>query len=299
MYNLLSCGSNQSNTGSKQCIENLQDFAKFVITPLGFKFANQAAAETVGNWTTAINAAAGSRIYPFPLILEKEDLSEATLYKTFNSGIQKKIREGKRGYRFTVQVPLCVHQSLRSFNGYNGRFIGIDNNGRILGSSSDGAEFKGWKLDTFEVEKMMIPSGDDIAKTTIYVLFSDTTEFDDYGASFRPADLETSWNPLDLDGLQDVTLTLSGTSATGATLTVATTCDLVPVTGLVVADLVMVDDAGGAETITGATDNTDGTYTLSWSTLSADTYLVNFKAPASMTTKGYESTGSASFVIAP
>jgi hypothetical protein len=296
-YNILSCGSSQSNTGSKQCIENFQDFSKFIITPLTFEFATQAAAELLANWTTAINAAAGSRIYPFPTILEKEDLSEATLYKTFTSGIQKKIREGKRGYRFTVQVPLCVHQALRTFNGYNGRFIGIDNNGRILGTSPDGAKFKGWKLDTFEVEKIMIPSGDDICKTTIYVLFSDTTEFDDYGASFRPADLVSSWNPLDLDGLQDVTLAITDSSATGATLTVTTTCDLIPVVGLVLADLVMTDDAGGAETITGATDNSDGTYTLTWSTISADTYWVDLLAPSAMTTKGYESTGYASFVI--
>jgi hypothetical protein len=296
-YNELSCGSNQNNTGTKQCTEGFQDIQKIVLVPLTQEFASQTAAETLANWTTLRHAAAGTRGYPFPLILEKEDISEATLYKTFSSGIQAKIREGKRGYRFTVQVPLVVHRNLRTFNGYKGRVYLIDANGRMIGTSPDGAKFKGFKIDTFEVEQIKIPSGDDVAKTTILLILSDTTEFDDFGASFKPADLASSWNALDLEGLQDVNITVVSSGATGAVLSLATTGDQIPVTGAVAADFVMTDDSLGAETITGCTDNADGTYTFTWSTIGTDTYWINLKAPSAMTLKGYESTGKGIFTI--
>lgn len=300
-YNTLACGSNQSNTGDKQCVENFQIIEKFVITSDSFEFATQAAAETLANWTTGINAAAGSRIYPFPQILEQEDISEETQYQTFTTGKQKKIREGKRGYRFLVQVPLCVHQALRTFNGGNWRIILIDSNGRVIGTSPNGAKFKGFKVVTFEVEKMKIPAGDATVSTPIMVMLQDTTEFDDFGASFRPADLTVSWNALDLDGLQDVILTESVTDAcdaSGGTIDVSTTCDGVPVTGLVTGDWVLVDDAAGAETVTGCTDNADGTYTLTW-TVAADGYILTLKQPVSMTTKGYDVSNTITFTIAP
>jgi hypothetical protein len=80
-------------------------------------------------------------------------------------------------------------------------------------------------------------------------------------------------------------------------VTIAGKCDGQVITGLVVGDFVLVDDAAGAESINSVTESPDGTYTLDVTTLGADDYILNLKSPSAQTTGGYESTGSVTFTV--
>lgn len=114
----------------------------------------------------------------------------------------------------------------------------------------------------------------------------------------RPVDKnDLDWNPLsknDVYAMDDVTITVTNPLASGATVTALIDGNPDrPVIGLVKADLTLVDDAGGAETITSLTDNGDGTYTAVW-TIIADDYVLSGNGNAAR----YD-IGSTTFTVTP
>ena len=296
-YNLPSCVTSQENTGSKQCYEDFGWWRKLILTPNDGEIDTQTNAELLATWTTAINAATGDRWYPLKNFFDKEDEDEETQYKEGGAGQMLETREGKRSFTGMVKIALCEHQAYRTHNNRsNIKCYIVTSKGFILGTSSDGTKFEPFSINLFKAEKLTsAANGSEVSMTPLKVILDDTTEWDDNGVYIKASDCD--FNPLtDLDGLQDVTLAVTSPTVAGFTLTVTTTCDQVPVTGLVKDDFVLVDDAGGAETITTLTDNSDGTYTAA-ATLGADDYILTMDDPEDATTKGYEATSTATFTV--
>jgi hypothetical protein len=291
-YNVKNCVSTLGNTGLSQCLDNLGYDAMLIWTTEDFEFANEAAAILEANWESAINA---GTMFPFPIFDAVEPAIEDNVKQDLPTGVSLFVREGKYGGKGMMQVALCNLAALRTFNEVQGRAFIVTGDGQVFGTSPDAAKFKGFKLSDFHVSMLKGTDGSTKRMVELEYQFKNTTEMADY-----PAVPELTWDPLTLTGVKDVTVAVSGTpSSTELIVSVTGNCDGVAVTGLVAGDFTVLDSASNTETPDSVTDNGDGTYTFDYTgtPLTADTYTVNLKAPASQTTGGYESATAASFTI--
>ncbi len=290
----LDCASSWSNTGKKTCYEDFGWDAKLVIVPDDASIATKTLAETLSTWTTAVNADTASRYYPLEIFFNVEEDSEETQYEEGADGKKLFLREGKRSLTGYIKLPMCLHAAYRTHNTRNVKAYVITSMGYIKGTSSDGTLFEPFSLNLFRVEKQTGGgNGETTQKTPVKIIFDDATEWDDRFAWAKP----TAFNPLTaINGIQDVTIAVTSPTTSTGVLTVLTTCDLIGIDSLVKEDFVLVDDAGGAETITTMTSQGNGVYALAW-TLGADNYILTMDDPADATTKGYEATSTATFTV--
>jgi len=293
-YNVKNCVATLGNTGLSNCLDNLGMDAMLVWTKESFEFANEAAAILEANWDSAIN---DHNIYPFPLFDAVEPAIEDNVKQDLPSGVSLFVREGKYGGKGTFQVALCNLAALRTFNEVQGRAFIVTGDGQIFGTSPDGAKFKGFKLSEFHVSKLGSTDGTTKRMVELDYQFKLPTEMADY-----PAVPVLDWDPLQLAGIIDVTLTVSSSAEGSVVVAVSRDCDGEDVTGLVVGDFTILASDGTTEMLPGDgfADNGDGTYTFTFTSpvLPADTYSVNLETPASQTTGGYEGGTAASFTIA-
>ena len=283
--NAITCMTGLRNTGSCSCKQILGATLKAFYTTADFEFATKTSAQTAAVWTTAIQ---NKYVYPLPMVLDVEDNStEAGIY-TGSLGRKIKASNSIWGEKLLFDVTAFEYTRLFSFNGAKGRLLLVDVNGNVYGTSSDGTKIKGFEIASLEVHPYTVATGQgEIRRSAIAFELADYSEYTS-GIVIFAADFVD-----ELTGLVDVTITSASWTTGGCTFTVTRDCDGSGVTGLVAADLVLVDDAGGSETITSIAPvaGVAGSYTLV-ATLGADGYVLNLKTPAAMTTKGYESTGS-------
>lgn len=262
-------------------------------TPESFSFASEAAALLEANYLTAINA---KNMYPTPMFDEVEPTLEDDVEQEFASGIKILVREGKYGGTGKFRFALCNLADLRTFNDVAGRAFIVTGNGKIYGTSPDGAIFKGFKLSQFHVSMLKGTDGSTHRMVELRYQFRTPSEMGDYAAV--PA---LTWDPLDLTGIVNVTVAVDSSAAGLVVLSVTRNCDGETVDGLVEADFTMLASDGTTQMLLsdGFTDNGDGTYDFVFDTpaLPADTYSVNLKAPSAQTTGQYEDATAASFTI--
>jgi len=288
-YNDISCVSTLGVTGLASCMEKLGHDAMLIFTTLDFSFASESSAETEADWQTGIDA---ETVFPFPQFDEIEPALEDDVGQDFPTGVKLFVREGKYGGIGRFETSICNLARLRTFNEAIGRAFIVTANNKIFGTSPDGAIFKGFKLSQFHISKLGSTDGSTNRMVELKYQFKQPSEMADY-----PAVPQTTWDPLDLVGLYAVTVTISASSSTEVTCAVTKDCDGTAITGLVVADFLLIDDADGAEVINSATDNEDGTYTLDVETLGADDYILNLNEPADQTTGGYKAGTAATFTV--
>lgn len=293
----MGCATTKENVGFEKICIDMALIKGHIITPGDFEFTNVTTALTQAGWSTAIQANWADRIVPFPPVKMVEDVAEETIYEDLATGVEF-VREGKRAYRLTHSGTLEFTKKARSFNGSGDRIFFIDTEGRVIGTSDDGVNFRGFSLDLLHVEKMKLNDGSVGAKTNVYVVFEDGNELDDRGLSIKP-----SWNPLRLKSLIDITLTESGTSTTSLiTVKVDTTHSNQvqggnPVYGLLITDFKVLSAAGVSQSFT-FEDNEDGTYALAFTIpLTAGTYSVSMVNAWDMTSLGYEGANTLSIIL--
>jgi len=285
-----SCNQSLANTGSPGCSENLNGIKGFVWTPRGFAFDAESKFQTLADWIAAIEQVDG-RIYVFPEFLEVEAQDEETQYQTFNSGKRLKVREGKPGFRGTMDIPTCVLKNLRTFNQQKGRIFPFYESGVILGTSPDGEAIKGLDINLLEVEKLPMTDNNTRSLAKVMVILNDATEMNDNVVSYKP----TTWSFDDLFGLQNVALTTSSPTTSAVTVSAVEECTGDAVLGLTeTTDWIILDDESSAVSVTEVTDNGSGSYTLA-ATLTAGDYTVTLAAPTTLGVDGYESAGAVSF----
>ena len=294
-YNAPNCVDVLGNTGLSNCLDKLEADAMLVWTTLSFEFANEASAETEADWITAINA---GTVYPMPVFDEVEPTLEDNVKQETGLGTSIFVREGKYGGLGRVRTALCNLPNLRTFNEVSGRVFIVTGNGKIYGTSPDGAKFRGFTLSEFHVSMLGSTDGTTARMIEFDYQLKNPTEMGDY-----PAVPQLTWDPLtQLTGVVDVTVAEVGTSAEGlVVLSVTRDCDTEAVSGLVEGDFTFLASDGSTEMLPsdGFTDNADGTYDFVFTTpvLPADTYTANLKTPANQTTGQLESATAVSFVI--
>ena len=283
--NAITCTTGLRNTGACSCKQILGATIKAFYTTSDFEFTTKASAQTAADWTTAIQ---NKYVYPLPMVLDVEDNStEAGVY-TGSLGRKIKSSNSIWGEKLFFDVTAFEYSRLFSFDGAKGRIFLVDIKGNGYGTSSDGTKIKGFEIASFDVFPYTVATGQgEIRRMAIAFELANYIEYTENIAVFEAQFAD------ELTGLVDVSLTSTSWTTGGCTFTVTRDCDGSGVTGLVAADLVLVDDAGGSETITSIAPvaGVAGSYTLV-ATLGADGYVLNLKTPAAMTTKGYESTGT-------
>lgn len=292
-YNALNAQANPSNVGQRIAPkEDLGRTLKLVLTPKDFQFATQTDAETESNWQDAIEQV-GDRIFVLPFIYENEDNTEEAVRQDFTGGDTLEVRPGRYASRDHMHLSVADMKKMASFNNKEWRVFKIDSNGNILGTSPDDTVFKGFELTEFNVEKMNQTAGDVKRMVPVYYKEREPSEWTDQPVALQPRELSSSpWDPRDLDGLIDVELTVN--TATATNINVTATAYL---KGELLVGFDQVSDwiLETGQTITGVTDNNDGTYDLAGVGLVSGT--LNLAPSADLSQDGYESIGTATVTI--
>jgi len=283
--NAITCITGLRNTGSCSCKQILGATIKAFYTTSDFEFVTKTSAQTAADWATAIQ---NKYLYPLPMVLDVEDNStEAGVY-TGSLGRKIKASNSIWGEKLFFDVTAFEYSRLFSFDGAKGRIFLADIKGNVYGTSSDGTKIKGFEIASFDVYPYTVATGQgEIRRMAIAFELANYSEYTEDIAVFEAQFAD------ELTGLVDVSLSSASWTTDGCVVTVTRDCDGSGVTGLVATDFVLVDDAGGSESISflAPVSGSPGSYTLA-ATLGVDGYVLNLKAPALMTTKGYESTGT-------
>ena len=230
-----------------------------ILTSDDFTIATETLAKTLAPWTAGIQT---RDVFPLPRVWSATEQSEKDAYETSPLGQKKLGKEGTYGAEYLLDAPLGMQIALRSFNGADLRVMYVDINGNILGMSLDGTIMKGFKVGMFHCEGMTNPITKEETKKVIVNVWEDTpSDRDDYGVVVTP----TAFNPLELEGLKDVDLTVVGTpTASSIVVDAKTSLGQVGLSGLVVADFNVTTALGVTHALTSATESATiaGRYTL-------------------------------------
>jgi hypothetical protein len=259
-YNQYSCSvEDWQNTGFDKCNVNLGPIRLAILTTETFTISTEANAKLLATWVAGIQS---KTVFPLPAVWSQTDQSEKDTYETSPLGMKKLGKEGTYGAEFLLDAPLGMQINLRSFNGADLRVFYVDINGNILGMSLDGTILKGFKVGMFQCEGMStVVTAGETRKIVVNIWEDTPTDRDDYGVVVTP----TAFNPLELEGLKDLSLTIVGTpTSSSIVVDVKTSLGQVGLSGLVVADFIEETALGVGHTINSATESATvaGRYTL-------------------------------------
>ncbi len=296
MANSINCGVTVGNTGQQHCAENFGYDEKIILTSKDFQFSNITDAEDLTNWMTEFYKEKNSRMFPLPNVFTLEPDVEEPVYEDGVAGVREFVREGKNRMKATMPlISLHNHKALRLFN--NSRNLGafiVTSNGFIKGWSSDGTNFKPFSLDEFHVNKQTISDGTKLARTELYISFDNPTEWNDKGSYVK----SDNFDPLsEFIGVIDVKLTAGTTTSTSQIdLTVTDVNSSFGYSGFVAGDFLLKDSGGATVSISGITDNGNGSYSLT-GTFPTGAATLTLQPITAMTTKGFEATNTLDLTI--
>lgn len=279
----LDCVTTVKNIGASSCRKLPQELESFIKTPLDFvATAEQVATESF--WQDAIKAGIASRIYLFPLAHDFENNSEEPNRVTSALGKEVTTRPGQYRFRFLFRENLEQHKAFQSHLQSAGRVWLRDTEKKLIATSSDGTNFRGFLLDQFFPEKLTLGAP---SLSPIYMTLADNYELDRFGYQFDFSALQ-----LTLKALTTVRLSIVGEpSGTSVVVSVKSALDNVPIKGLVDGDF--VETMGG--TPGSFTETGDGLYTLTGSDMTTGT--INLVSASSLSISAYESEGPVTATI--
>lgn len=218
--NKLNCGTDAKNTGTGSCPFDLALVRKFLKVPKGRSFTAAEIADIEQTLRDGILAAKAQRIYPFPNWEQITDNSEDVQVGTYGYGGKYFGRQGDNDWTFDfVDGALCASKALKSHKG-KGYYLIVDSNYRIIGTKV-GEELQGVPM-LMEVLKPKAADGTNPTKYSARFIFDADYIWDNIGFIDKVA----GFNPLLLEGLQDIVLKVyTGSTATSVKLTATTGCD--------------------------------------------------------------------------
>ena len=287
------CVKKKRNLGSSKCNKLPSMFQTGFLTPLAFVIPAELPVETptVEEYLQAamIDPDPNKRIYLLPDFINNESNNEDPIY--FETPLtDSKVRDGKYRWRFQISQDMCTHRALGTHNGANQRFMPYDIENQLFAQEKSNGDWQGFRLGLFNREKLQLSDGTNPTVTPIYVVLKNSKDVDDAGIVIDAPFVG------DLIKLSDVTITpVAPQIATAVKVKVMTTCDGVPLLGLVVADFIFLDVAGAPQTITAVAYTSDGVYTLTGVGLESGT--VTLVEPPDLSIKAYEAIAPATIVI--
>jgi hypothetical protein len=252
-------------------------------------------ADTIANlaledtWTDGIKE--GSVMPLVGLDSYEDQSSEDAMYDS-PLGRRKLLKRGKTRYMFQFDVPFAVHRTLMTdFNNADLRMF-IVRDGKICFYNASGTG-KGFTTSMLNIGKMREVPADSATPglTPVYIDLSNYQEWDKFGEFLEP-----SWNVNGLEPLVDATIEQVSASATAIVVKVYSedgydsdgAVKEVAIKGIVCmvdGDNDFVYTADGSGTLTGITDNADGTYTFEGTGFANDD-TITVKTPSNMDSSG-------------
>lgn len=279
----------KTNLGLAQCAKLPGMIKGMITTPANFKATALEAVDSTF-WQDALLALASNRIYLWPDFVNFTDQSEAAVYENTPLAVMA-VRDGRYMFRFDIKENLCLHKAMFTHRAISGRVFFIDDQNQLIGTTDDAGDFMGFSVMLLHTEKLMFSNGTVSTKSPVYVVLRDNLELDRSGALVDASFVNT------LARLTDVTLTIVGSpTANSLVVDVKVTCDETGVSGLAIADFVLLKADGTAQTTPPTTavesSTVPGRYTISKvaGTAWADGTL-DLVAASALTVEGYESTG--------
>lgn len=254
--------STKQNLGKSRC-NKLPKLMKQMIT-VPEDFVLEAADYATGAALLAalqavIKESINDRGYLWPQFHNVEDNSEEAQYEDTPLA-RVPIRDGNYRYKFLISKNLCMHRAMYSHRAINeGRVFFIDVDNQLFGTEDESGNIRGFKLSLLWTEKLRISSGANSTLSPIVVDLADNEEIDAHGILLDGSSLTT------LEPLTDVTITSIAQAAESITFEVKQSCDGTPVSGLVLADiLVYALDGDTLQAKQALTENANipGRYTL-------------------------------------
>lgn len=289
-YNQSLTTDNAENIGSHGYkSENKKIPGKIILVPKGDSIDTEANAKLVATYNGNIKGTTG-RWYVTPPITEIEDMTSDSTVVDFPNGDKRTISLGNYGFAMYFDVPDAVIATLPSLNNKQWDAYIVWLGGFVEGrKDSSGVIFYPKRVKEFIIDRRTIPDGSTVQRVKAVITFDEKSDMEENTIFVEP----TAFDPMDLDSLRDVTLTIADGSVTKhADVTVKD--DLGEgVEGLVSADF---DDTGGTPNISAVTDNGGGSYDITYDA-AGDCY-VNLVAAASISIDDYiESTGAQNATI--
>lgn len=285
----VACETLKKNIGAVRCGE-LPAMPRLIITtPDEFSFAPADLADQA-TFKTAIQdaliAGVDARIYLWPNFVGFESVNEDAVYEE-SALADMFVRNGKYRMRFSVRKNLCLHKAMFTHGSNSGRAFIIDVNNKMLGTlDEETGNFYGLSISLLNPEKLIISDGTIATKSPIYMVLADSNEIDQNGVMVPVPFINT------LKRLTDVTIAqvtdYPDNAATEIKVTVLTSCDSVPVLGLLMADFVATDASGDAIVLTAATPDGAGGYVLETAGAFDVGSEVTLRAPSLLTVTAYE-----------
>lgn len=285
-FGIVECTQAESttlNTGAKeQCLNG--PVVRHALSPTDQEFDTAAAAKTLATWRTA---EAAKEIIP---LYEIEQLAVADTEDTYYEARKRyKTKNGKKVRTFECHLGVCSHRSLASYNGKKMRVYEFTDAQEIKACTVDGIKVRG-QLVTIEVGKMVDATDEKPQYTPVTLTYEDYKEFEN-----GPVILKPTWSNIELQGIFDVTLSLSGTpTATSIKFTASAGCsgdDVV--TAFENADITLKTALGVAVTHSFVAADANGVYELT-GTGFVNTLVIDLNGVVQQTEATYESAGALS-----
>lgn len=283
------CTVNISETGKPACGLDVGRVVGHILCAQGTEFATGDLAKLLANWTTLIQA---NTAYPIPLSWKQEYAQNEDQEVTGSGGKTKVLYSLVGKDKFYIPYDILTNDYVANLKSLNNRgnwgVFDVTENGYIGGKSSDGTKFQAIDANVrfLSRNKASDEDGGDMPYTVQYDSVDDK---DLYGQHIKPTD----FNPkTDLDGLLDVDLAIVGNpTASTLVVTAKTALNGIPVSDLVLGDFLFTT-SGTPDSVA---ESPDGTYTFTDTDLSSGS--ISLQIPASMTAKGYKSSGAVSFTV--
>ncbi len=291
-FNIVNCSQTElKNIGKPSCEHKLGMTKRLFLTQKDFAFS---AKPTLALFQTAIQE---KKVFPLTVCQEIEDISKEKQMYEPASGESIVMAQSEKGIRVMLTISPFEFVNLISYDAKQFRIFEYDHLGNLIGCDrdGDGLAFAGFLTSEFSVENMTIPTDRATpSNTPVFIRYADSQEYRTRLATFPNMEFLNTIN-----GLLDVSITVSDVTTSGLTAKVSVVATGKGVSGLHPTsgdDFVIHNHLGDEIAITTCTEiaGGDGEYAIT-ATMPAGTYTIDLLAPASMTTLGYESTGEASF----
>lgn len=239
--------ANIKNSGKqKQCVP--KPIERLFLSKEGFSFTNKANSVLLASWKTAI---ANKDI--IPLYKVEEFSANNTEEKKYEGRFEDyPSEEAVKGTNYNILIGNCSYEALESYEGTDYlRIFGVLTDGLFTAELQENGTIKGQPLSSYNVGVLNDSEiGGKVQNADIEVKFKKHSI-----SNIKPAfDLD------DLDGIQDVTLTIISASSTAIVVTATAGCQGDKVSGLETANFRFLNASGTPQTLVAS--EVDGTYTL-------------------------------------